>query len=117
MTKKSILGNTAFLAGMVVWAMQATAGETYYSTSGLKQLLTGKKLTLVAGGVISYARNGRYTFQRQGQTYRGKWSVRRGRVCVTFINNNRRCDKYVKESGSIYFENAQGGRFKIKSVR
>ncbi len=117
MTPKSSLGITITIVGIVGWAFSAGAAESYYNTNGLKKLLAGKRVTLTAGGVIDYAHGGKYNFKSGGQSWTGKWFVRGGRVCVNFPDNNRRCDRYLKDGSSIYFENANGGRYKIRAIR
>lgn len=93
------------------------SAESYYNTASLKKLIQGKVVRLHNGGVIAYKRNGTYNFKTKGQNYPGKWRVTRNRVCVDFPNGSNRCDRYVKDGGTIYFENANGGRYKVRSVR
>lgn len=111
------LGLATLIVGAAYASASTAAAETYYSSSGLKKLLSGKTVRLQMGGVVTYSRSGKYTYRRSGETWRGTWSVSRGKVCVKFVNNERRCDRYVKDGSTTYFENAGGGRFKIRSIR
>lgn len=104
----------ALYGGLVFATDQANAAESYYSGAALKQLLKGKSLRLTNGGVITYANGGRYSFVHRGRTHVGVWRIRKNDVCVTFTNGNRRCDRYVRDGRSLYFENRQGGRFKVR---
>lgn len=94
--------------------LSEASAEQYYSTAELKKLITGKRATVGPRARVHYRRDGNYRVTINGNTQKGKWFIRRGRVCVNFPNGNRRCDRFVKDGGAVFFENAQGGRYKVK---
>lgn len=105
-----------FSCALLGITINATAAEKYYTTAALPKLIKGKILTLQIGGVITYSTNGKYTFISKGKKYSGKWRILRGKVCVKFTNNQR-CDRYVNDGGIVYFENANGARYKVSSIQ
>lgn len=90
-----------------VSAQQALAGDE------LKTLISGKNIKFSDGsGVATYKADGKYEFFNMniGATRRGKWIINGDRVCVDFDDGQKRCDQYIKESGSMYLKNSRGGK-------
>lgn len=75
--------------------------------SELQKLIVGK--TISSGGAgLSYAKDGRYTYNGGSP---GKYRIDNGRICIDFDNGGARCDSIVKDAGKYYLINRQGQRF------
>lgn len=98
------LAATAFGAASI-----AKAGQL--SGAALEQYLSGKTITFEDGNKATYNADGKY---RYNNAYPGKWYVRGGRVCVTFLAGGSRCDRYFEENGRYYLQNASGRRFNVR---
>ena len=67
--------------------------------------------------IPNYKSNKKYNASFNGQNYPGKWRIKSGEVCVNFNDGRKRCDRYLKDGNSIYFEDSGGARYKVKSIK
>ncbi|MBU4531594.1 MAG: hypothetical protein KUA43_15635 [Hoeflea sp.] len=88
-----------------------SSGSTAASSS--ERPATVAEIEAVAVGntinnAMTYNTDGTYLF-RGGNP--GRYTISRGRICVTFNSGGRRCDRIVHDGGSLVMINRDGKRF------
>jgi hypothetical protein len=77
----------------------------------LRQMLTGKTITVADGRRLEYGRSGSYQETRNGQPIAvGQYRIRDVSVCVQFTNGLSRCDSFVDNNGQLFVEDRNGTR-------
>lgn len=77
----------------------------------LRQLLTGKTITVADGRTLEFGRSGSYQESRNGQPIAvGQYNIRDVSVCVQFTTGLSRCDSFVDNGGQLYVEDRNGQR-------
>lgn len=90
--------------------------ESYFGGAELKALIHGKTVRLQGAGTIKYRSDYSYNYRDNTGSWDGTYRFRSRSVCAQFSNGNR-CDSYIKDGNSIYLENQQGARYKVRSIR
>lgn len=77
----------------------------------LRQILTGRTITVADGRTLEYGRSGSYQETRNGQPIAvGQYRIRDVSVCVQFTNGLSRCDSFVENNGQLFVEDRNGTR-------
>jgi hypothetical protein len=77
----------------------------------LRQMLTGKTITVADGRTLEFGRSGSYQETRNGQPIAvGQYRIRDVSVCVQFTNGLSRCDSFVENNGQLFVEDRNGTR-------
>ena len=77
----------------------------------LRQLLTGKTVTVADGRTLEFGRSGSYQESRNGQAIAvGQYRIRDESVCVQFTTGLSRCDSFVDNGGQLFVEDRNGQR-------
>lgn len=81
------------------------------SEGELRQLLTGKSITVADGRTLEYGRSGSYQESRNGQAIAvGTYLIRDVSVCIQFTTGLTRCDSLVQDGDRLFVEDRNGQR-------
>jgi hypothetical protein len=115
-------------AGQAAFAPAPAPGDPTFSTSPvasgrtlgepeLRQLLTGKTITVADGRTLEYGRSGSYQESRNGQAIAvGQYRIRDESVCVQFTTGLSRCDSFVDNGGQLFVEDRNGQRLPAQAI-
>ncbi|SMX26541.1 hypothetical protein TRP8649_00623 [Pelagimonas phthalicica] len=102
-----------------VWAQSFVlkSGDAAFENAELDQRLRGQVLTFFDDGQSKYYEDGRYsyTYANDGGTAYGYWDINpAGAVCIQFLNEQTRCDMYVKNGDRLILITEEGHRFPVR---
>jgi hypothetical protein len=78
------------------------------SESEIRKLLVGKTVRLNRGQATFFS-NGRYEYKINSEVSVGRYIIRSGVVCISFLNGYKRCSK-VEKNGKRYIARTMKGK-------
>ena len=104
-------GGGGFATNSVGQAPASSLSGRKLSENELRQLLTGKSITVADGRTLEYGRSGSYQESRNGQALAvGTYLIRDVSVCIQFTTGLTRCDSLVQDGDNLFVEDRNGQR-------